>query len=133
MAPDADDDEVVLVCPKDARPGQPLFFRDEGRKCKTVVPPNTRPGQRFTVRRSACALGGAAKPKKTPRPRTAQPKLQQAAVPALDVAKAAAEGHGGVAPRSLRRTVSRPEITAADRLVRAASPPPRGDPPPSPA
>ena len=57
---DSGDDDVVLVCPKDAKPGQPLFFRDSGTKCRTVVPPNIRPGARFTVRRSACALGARA-------------------------------------------------------------------------
>lgn len=117
---DSGDDDVVLVCPKDAKPGQPLFFRDSGTKCRTVVPPNIRPGARFTVRRSDCALGSAkAKLTKKPRPKTAQPRLQPAeSVPNLKLERARAPEPEPPVPRSLRRTVSRPEMTAADRMVR---------------
>ena len=65
-----DDDVVVLVCPEGAGPDQPIFFRDRGEKCKTVVPRNVRPGQRFRVKRSECLL------RKKERPRTAQAALR---------------------------------------------------------
>ena len=49
---ETDDDVVVLVCPEAARPGQQIFFRDRGDKCKTTVPGGVRPGQKFTVKHS---------------------------------------------------------------------------------
>ena len=65
------DDEVVLVCPENTVPGESLFFRDGGLKCKTKVPPNVRPGQRFKVRKSECSVNGQPA-KRPPRPQRAQ-------------------------------------------------------------
>ena len=65
------DDEVVLVCPENTVPGEALFFRDGGLKCKTQVPPNVRPGQRFKVRKSECSVNGQPA-KRPPRPQRAQ-------------------------------------------------------------
>lgn len=114
-----DEDDVVLVCPEAARPGQPIFFRDGGEKCKTTVPRGVRPGQKFTVRRSECRLN----PRKAPasRPASAQPLLRDPKkaqpVPKLATEKAAPDPMDLMMPRSLRRAVSRPEITAADRVL----------------
>ena len=57
-------------------PGQPLFFRDGGVKCRTTVPAGARPGQRFVVRRSDCKIGPkpgmpGRKPPLPPRPKSA--------------------------------------------------------------
>ena len=65
------DDEVVLVCPENTVPGESLFFRDGGLKCKTTVPKNVRPGQRFKVRKSECSVNGQPA-KRPPRPSRAQ-------------------------------------------------------------
>ena len=115
-----DDDVVVLVCPEGAGPDQPIFFRDRGEKCKTVVPRNVRPGQRFRVKRSECLL------RKKERPRTAQAALRTRrpdGVPELKTTEMDAHAKSTQAmmdlmmPRSLRRSVSRPEITPADRAL----------------
>ena len=65
------DDEVVLVCPENTVPGESLFFRDGGLKCKTTVPKNVRPGQRFKVRKSECSVNGQPA-KRPPRPSRVQ-------------------------------------------------------------
>ena len=115
-----DDDVVVLVCPEGAGPDQPIFFRDRGEKCKTVVPRNVRPGQRFRVKRSECLL------RKKERPRTAQAALRSRrpdGVPELKTqemdahAKSTQDMMDLMMPRSLRRSVPRPEITTADRAL----------------
>ncbi|KAH8064320.1 beta-lactamase [Aureococcus anophagefferens] len=102
-----DDDVVVLVCPEGAGPDQPIFFRDRGEKCKTVVPRNVRPGQRFRVKRSECLL------RKKERPRTAQAALRTRrpdGVPELKTTELDAHAKSTQAmmdlmmPRSLRRS-----------------------------
>ncbi|KAH8050669.1 beta-lactamase [Aureococcus anophagefferens] len=115
-----DDDVVVLVCPEGAGPDQPIFFRDRGEKCKTVVPRNVRPGQRFRVKRSECLLrkrsgrGRAQAALRTRRP-DGVPELKTTELDAH--AKSTQAMMDLMMPRSLRRSVTRPEITPADRAL----------------
>lgn len=40
---------IVLVCPRDARPGQLLYYTDNGKRCATTLPLGVFPGDRFRV------------------------------------------------------------------------------------
>lgn len=44
-----DQQTIVLVCPRDARPGQVLYYSDNGKRCATTLPPGVFPGDRFRV------------------------------------------------------------------------------------
>lgn len=46
------EEEIVLVCPRGARAGQTLYYRDKGKRYATTLPGGVRPGDRFCVKKT---------------------------------------------------------------------------------